>query len=428
MSNLYAIRVRDIWEYLRTQDTAFWLICIYLLFEYVRPQTIYPTIDVLPWVQIVLILTSIALLMKGELSLVKNIENRLLIAYFFVIVLSSIFGLSPDVSFAKISDFVAWMLIYFLIINIVNTENRFFVFILSFLLYNFKMAQHSFLGWARIGFGFSSWGTGGGPGWFHNSGEFGIAMCVFFPLSAYFCFALSQNWGKWKKNFFWSFPFMALTGMVSSSSRGAVVGGASVLLWMLIKSRHRIKGLICVAIIAFLFLQFLPEEQRVRFQSAGDDQTSTNRMDRWKKGIELVRMFPLLGVGFKNWAVADTRFFGDGGGECHNIFIECMSELGYTGLSVFILMILFTFTNNNHTRKIALTSLNNNRFLYFMAHGIDGALVGYLVSGFFVTVLYYPYFWINLAMTVALNNTARKMADDANDRKCQEAKLATNDA
>ena len=30
-----------------------------------------------------------------------------------------------------------------------------------------------------------------------------------------------------------------------------------------------------------------------------------------------------------------------------------------------------------------------------------------MVSGFFVTVLYYPYFWINLAMTVALNTVAK---------------------
>jgi hypothetical protein len=40
-----------------------------------------------------------------------------------------------------------------------------------------------------------------------------------------------------------------------------------------------------------------------------------------------------------------------------------------------------------------------------MAYGLDGALVSYLVAGFFVTVLYYPFFWINLALTVALSAT-----------------------
>jgi hypothetical protein len=47
------------------------------------------------------------------------------------------------------------------------------------------------------------------------------------------------------------------------------------------------------------------------------------------------------------------------------------------------------------------------KFLYFLAYGLDGALVGFMVSGFFVTVLYYPYFWINLAMTVSLHESAR---------------------
>jgi hypothetical protein len=42
--------------------------------------------------------------------------------------------------------------------------------------------------------------------------------------------------------------------------------------------------------------------------------------------------------------------------------------------------------------------------MYFMAHGLDGALVGYVASGFFISVLYYPFFWINFAMTVALHN------------------------
>ena len=59
---------------------------------------------------------------------------------------------------------------------------------------------------------------------------------------------------------------------------------------------------------------------------------------------------------------------------------------------------------------IAKEQLGGNKFILYMAHGLDGALVGYLVSGFFVTVLYYPYFWINLAMTVALNQAAKNEA------------------
>ena len=97
---------------------------------------------------------------------------------------------------------------------------------------------------------------------------------------------------------------------------------------------------------------------------------------------------------------------------CHNIFIQCASELGYVGLTVLLLMILFTFVNNYRVRKMVQQSQRNNRFLFFMAHGLDGALVGYMISGFFVTVLYYPYFWINLAMTVSLYESTRRWAQE----------------
>ena len=75
------------------------------------------------------------------------------------------------------------------------------------------------------------------------------------------------------------------------------------------------------------------------------------------------------------------------------------------------------FLNNYQTRKLSLNHTGKKkeikkRFLYYMAHGLDGALVGYMVSGFFVTVLYYPYFWINMAMTVSLNAVARKQNEN----------------
>ena len=407
MSNLYQIKIAEIWNYLKREDALFLLICLYLFFEYVRPQTLYPALDVIPYTQIILLLTLAIALKKGILFATKNAVNHLLTAFFLIIVISSVFAFDPGHAFSMIPDFVTWVIIYFLIINIVNTENRFLIFMLSFLLYSFKMSQHSFRGWAGQGFGFSNWGTGGGPGWFHNSGEFGIQMCVFLPLAACFFWSLKEHWPLWKKILFALLPITAVTGMVSSSSRGALLGGIAVMLFFLLKSKYKIKGTIALVLILGAVYLAIPEEQKMRFQQAGDDQTSMNRIERWEKGLEMAKRYPLLGVGYRNWEMADNRLFLGSGAYCHNIFIECMSELGYSGLIAFILMIIYTFINNRRTRKIAKEHLGGNKFIWYMAHGLDGALVGYLVSGFFVTVLYYPYFWVNLAMTVALNNVAK---------------------
>lgn len=211
----------------------------------------------------------------------------------------------------------------------------------------------------------------------------------------------------WKKGFFLLFPVFAVTGAVSSASRGALLGVGAIMLWVLLKSRHKLKGLIVLGVVSLLVIAFVPPEQKARFDSAGDDGTSTNRIERWEKGLEMAERYPVFGVGYANWGVADRAMFGGDGDLSHNIFIESVSELGYSGLAVFGLMILFVFINNHQTRKMASESEGAGNFLVCMAHGLDAAMVGFLVSGFFVTVLYYPYFWINLAMTVALNGIAK---------------------
>jgi hypothetical protein len=43
-----------------------------------------------------------------------------------------------------------------------------------------------------------------------------------------------------------------------------------------------------------------------------------------------------------------------------------------------------------------------------MSYGFDAALLGFIGSGFFVTVLYYPYFWIHCALTTCLYTAAQK--------------------
>jgi putative inorganic carbon (hco3(-)) transporter len=410
--HLYAVKVKGIWEYLKTQDTLFWLINIYLFLEYVRPQTLYPVLDIMPYAKMTLIATLLLLIFRNQIGYVKNIQNVFILLFFFVILLSSVFAISFDDAIEKIPEFISWMIVYFLIINIVNTQKRFFIFMLAFLLYSFKMAQFSFKKWAGMGFAFARDGAGGGPGWFHNSGEFGIQMCIFLSLSAYFFLVFKQFWPRWKKLLFCSFPLMALTGTISSSSRGALVGAVAVILWIMLKSHYKIKGLFVGAFAVVLIFILMPEEQMARFETAGEDDTSIARIERWEKGKIMLSQYPLLGVGFNNWSIADRTLFGGEGGLSHNIFIECMAELGYAGLTVFSLMILYTFVNNHRTRRIASLPGSENRFIYYMAHGLDAALVGYLVSGFFVTVLYYPYFWINLAMTVALHNIARNALID----------------
>lgn len=404
--DLKKIEFRSLLAFATRQDLLFWGVNIYLFFEYIRPQTLYPVLDVIPYAAISIVLSSLLLLFTKD-EFVKNLCGKLFFLFLVVIVISSITGLSTSTSISRMYIVVSWFLVYLLIANTFDTEDKFIFLVVAFLLYNFKMAQFALRGWASIGFAYGKDGTGGGPGWFANSGEFGIEMCIFFALSSYFFLSLRKRWPRWKQLFFLLFPVTAIAGIISSSSRGAVLGGLAVVCLMLLQSRSKWRGVVVAALFLLVTYSFVPAEQLSRLYAVGTDATSLNRMARWSKGLEMVSMYPFLGVGYGNWGVADARFFGGNGDLCHNIFIECASELGYLGLAAFLSLIFITFKNNHDTRKM-VKETEDSAFITSMAHGLDGALLGYLVTGFFVTVMYYPYFWVNLGMSVALNSAARK--------------------
>jgi putative inorganic carbon (HCO3(-)) transporter len=204
-------------------------------------------------------------------------------------------------------------------------------------------------------------------------------------------------------------PITAMVSIVASSSRGALVGIGVVCVWWLVavNRRQRIRSVVALTVVSAVTWALVPQGSRDRFAVMGEDDMSTARLVRWEEGIEMARRYPLLGVGYANWTEYHEDHFDPGLGSLlsHNIFVQVGAELGYTGLLAFLLMIVAKFRVNSQTRRLARTTPGDNRFFHAMALGLDGAMVGYLASGFFVTVFYYPYFWINLAMTIALNRS-----------------------
>jgi O-antigen ligase len=410
MEQLYAIHIRKIISTIREEGWAFIFICAYLFFEYVRPQSIYPFIDVLPWVPIILLLSLGASLLSDGFIVQPNKLNKLMVCYALVVLLSSVFSQYPSVSFSKWRSFFDWFVIYFLIVIIVKNEKRFFIFLLSFLIYSFKMSQHGFLSWLKRGFSFSGWGVTGAPGWFHNSGEVGIQMCIYVPLAIAFIFGIYRFLSKPKLLFFLLMPFTGIGTAIGSSSRGALVGLAVTSIRPLtIRPRVFFISLVVLFVVAAATIMSIPDEFKQRFNEAGSDKTSIHRIERWHDGLDSMQKYPMLGIGFEAWAEFFPKNYQveiEGTPLIHNVFLQCGTELGYMGLSVFLLMILACFVNTRNVRK--LSRGQDDQFLATISYGLDAALLGFLGSAFFVTVLYYPYFWIHCALTTCMYTAALK--------------------
>src|SRR4030066_1022728 len=99
MKDLYAIKASVIWARLKGESASFWLICFYLFLEYVRPQSIYPELDVLPYAFITILLAFIAYLFEANHLSVKNVENKLIVFFLLTVLLSSVLAYSPADSY-----------------------------------------------------------------------------------------------------------------------------------------------------------------------------------------------------------------------------------------------------------------------------------------------------------------------------------------
>ena len=178
ITDLYAAKPGELWRAFKAQHISFWFLCFYYFIEYVRLQTTYPSLDFLPWGEFALLGTLLSAFLDPSIKKVSNPLNKLFILFCVIIVISGVMAFMPSASWDASNAMLSWLLIYFLTISIVNTEQKLIIFILAYLLFNFKMSQHGAVTWAQRGFSFTGWGLGGAPGWFKNSGEYAIQMLI----------------------------------------------------------------------------------------------------------------------------------------------------------------------------------------------------------------------------------------------------------
>jgi len=431
LTGFYSLRPGAVWGWLRTEHLSFWAICSYLFVEYVRPQRIITALDILPWAYLFLLLAFLGMFVDRSRRWVRHPAN-LWVAIFSLLLLVSCFtAIYQDEAWKHFEWYFQWWAIYTLIVVIVNSERRFLVFLAIFMIATFKISIFGARTWAMRGFAFTKWGLVGPPGYFENSGELAIQMLMFAPIAYEVAIFVRPYVGRLTFYVLLMMPITAAMTVMGASSRGGQLGLAYQAYRSLIKGRLSFKVLVSVGVLAVIAWQILPDEQKARFSSSGSDRTSQQRLLYWKHGWDMMLDRPMTGVGYFGFAPYYQDHFPDdllyGVPQLpHNIFIQVGTDAGFPGLIAFLMVIYINLRTARDIQKLARehgpasrprdgpatpagnSSVVDDKPFAAIAKGLAIACWGFVIAGQFVTVSYYPFLWINLALTVCLHNIAKQ--------------------
>ncbi len=405
------LKVKNLWTHFKTESFAFKCICMYLFVEYFRPQEIFPIIDILPWAQVFIMCSFFSLFVDKDAKFRLSGSYSIVLLFFVVINFSILVAFNQSWALENYISIAQWVVIIFLITTIVSTKERFYIFFLLFFLCCAKIAFGTARNWAMRGFSFTSWGLMGPSGYFQNSGELAVLMLILFPLAFYFYMAVRHDVSKWEKLILLITVISPILTILGSSSRGAQLALLLQLLIMFYKKIFSPKFLIGISIVGVIGFQLLPEEQKDRYTTIGEDKTSMQRQLYWKNGWEMMKEHPALGVGFFNFQPYFQTYYPEDilykrAQLPHNIFIQVGTDAGFTGLLLFVFIIISTLIKR-YPMKVSQHT-KDHLYLYNIWKGLKIGIIGFVVAGQFVTIAYYPFLWIGFALQQSLKNSVLK--------------------
>lgn len=392
--------VRGCWQ----QDLAFYCAAAYLVFEYLRPHTIFPVLDFLPWAQLSLMLGLVALIQSKNLKF--QASHFYLLLFVIVCLLSIIFSEYPETSYEAIEVPISWFVVVWMFSNSIRTEKQFKLITILFFLIIFKMSLFGAKTWVLRGFAFTNWGIAGPRGWFENSGELALIMVIFTCLS-YGYVSLHKDISR----LYYLAPITGAMTILAASSRGSQLALAVVLLIATLTIwKVNIKNILFLGLLVWLGYMLVPEEQKARFETMGSDSTSESRLIYWEKGLDMLDEHPFVGVGlnafpeyFEDHYASFVNFenFSYRREVAHNTLIQVSSEMGYLGFITYCAILIVIYRISRRIRSSIPT--DDWRFMY--TRYVDLALVGYFIGSFFMSVALYPYIYLFLSLNQALLNT-----------------------
>jgi O-antigen ligase len=390
----------------------------YLIFEFGRPQD---RISLLGEIRLGLILTIVLIVLLfvnwQRLRTMASSQTTCMLLMLCLLALHVPFAQNMGRAFFATESIFLDTVMFISIVVFVGTMDRLRVFVKCWLFLMVYIAVNGILTEGSAGSSF-----------LEDENDLALLMNMMLPFGI-FLFFYERN--KKIKLFYLIASLLGIACVIDTFSRGGFIGLLVVAFVVWLTSSRKVL-LLGIAGGMALVISNLPithpgtlvpgstfwEEMTTITQEDIKDFNKESRVEYWKAGWEMFKGHP-LGVGPQNFGVwlgnYRTDYFSElkieprhmWGKAAHSIWITLLAELGIPGALIFFYLLLGNVRDIRYLKNLSMDETNSKRYAYFLSLAFATSVVGFLTSGTFLSVLYYPHYWYITAMIVA----TRKIID-----------------
>lgn len=343
----------------------------------------------------------------------------MLLLYFLI---TTPFAWAPDLAWEQwikvfkviLMTFVACMLIY--------GRDRIRVLLLTVVLSIGFYALKSMVYVVRTG---GSGRIDGIPGSFMDGNTFmGLAFSMVIPLMIVLARTESV---KWIKRGLYALALITMVAVIFTYSRGAYVTLVAILPFLFLNAQRKVVAAFLL-IPALLIAPFLLPDRAVdridALENYKTESSANQRLQAWTVAWNVAKERPLTGAGFEfensgfndrwvqhgsekyTWALEVSR----GATAAHSIYFQILGHHGFVALFLYLMLLFGTLHSLQKTKRL-MEGKSQNSWMAHYASGLQIGIVGFMVSGAFLSSAYFDLSYLFFALSAIMAKEARGMVE-----------------
>ena len=355
-----------------------------------------------PFAAVIAIVTLAAVVIsKQPKSFPRTPVTIVLLVFSLWMTLTAFFALEPNIVWFEWNRVLKTMFMVFVSMVVLNTERdiKQFVWIVALSLGIYGLKGGIFV--LMSGGSYKVYGPSGS--YIEENNGMALALVATLPLIWYL--------RNQVKNKLVSLGMLAMTiftsiAAVGSYSRGALLGGVVMLGFLWLKSKNKVGTGVAVIAMVTLIALVMPPQWFDRMNTIDDykqDDSALGRINAWHFAFN-VATHNVLGGGFNVFTPRMFSVYAPNPLDfhaAHSIFFQVLGDHGFVGLALFLTLMIFAWRTGTRVIKFCGKS-PETKWASDLAKMIQVCIIGYAVSGAFLSLAYFDLYYNFIVILVVL--------------------------